>query len=61
MIEAACELIGDDVGIVRLRDADASGRTRVAASLGVSQEFLAARRRSGTPGIGAPRHGRGPA
>ena len=52
VIEAACQLTGDEVGVVRLRDADVSGRTRVAASLGLSQEFLAARRRSGTPGIG---------
>jgi diguanylate cyclase (GGDEF)-like protein len=51
VIEAGCELLGDEVGLLRLRDAD-SKRTTIAASLGLSQEFLAARRRTDAPGIG---------
>ncbi len=52
VLEAGCELLGDEVGLLRMRD-PAGARTTVAASLGMSQEFLAARRRSGAPGIGA--------
>ena len=52
VIEAGCELLGDEVGLLRMRD-PTGGRTTVAASLGMSQEFLDARRRTGTPGIGA--------
>jgi diguanylate cyclase (GGDEF)-like protein len=52
ILEAASDLLGDEVGLVRLRDTGGT-RTNVAASLGLSQEFLAARRRSGAPGLGA--------
>jgi diguanylate cyclase (GGDEF)-like protein len=51
VIEAGCEITADEVGVLRMRD-EATGRTRVAASVGLSQEFLDARRRSGAPGIG---------
>ena len=49
IIEAGCDLIGDEVGVLRMRHAGGA-RTTVAASLGVSQEFLAARRRTEAPG-----------
>lgn len=52
VIESACELVGDEVGMIGMRDASSS-QTRVAASLGLSQRFLAARRRSSAAGIGA--------
>ena len=52
VLEASCELLGDEVGLLRMRDAG-SARSSVVASLGVSQEFLAARRRTGSPGLGA--------
>ncbi len=57
VLEAACELLGDEVGLLRMRDPGSAG-TSVAASLGVSQEFLAARR-TGSPGLGAQAIGEG--
>ena len=52
IIESGCELLGDEVGLLRMCE-KGRNRTTVAASLGLSQEFLAARRRTGAPGIGA--------
>jgi diguanylate cyclase (GGDEF)-like protein len=52
VIRSGCELLGDDAGVVRLRDLTGK-QTTIAAALGVSQEFLAARRRTNTPGIGS--------
>ena len=54
VVEAACELIGDDAGIVADARRGRSARTTVVASLGVSQEFLAARRRDATTRGSAP-------
>jgi diguanylate cyclase (GGDEF)-like protein len=51
VLEGACELLGDEVGLLRMRD-PGSTRTSIAASRGVSQEFLA-RRRTGSPWLGA--------
>jgi diguanylate cyclase (GGDEF)-like protein len=51
VLEGACELLGDEVGQLRMRD-PGSTRTNIAASRGVSQEFLA-RRRTGAPWLGA--------
>ncbi len=51
VIQASRDLLGDDAGVVRMRDLTGGG-TAVAASLGVGKEFLAARNRTNTPGIG---------
>jgi diguanylate cyclase (GGDEF)-like protein len=51
VIQAARDLLGDDAGVVRMRDLTGGG-TAVAASLGVGKEFLAARNRTNTPGLG---------
>ena len=52
VIQAARDLLGDDAGVVRMRDLTGGG-TAVAASLGVGKEFLTARNRTNAPGIGA--------
>jgi diguanylate cyclase (GGDEF)-like protein len=51
VIRSGCELLGDDAGLVRMKERAGDGTT-IAAALGVSQEFIAARQRSNSPGIG---------
>ena len=53
VVAAACELIGDRAGIMRMRDADGSDRSTIVSSVGLSSEFLDARRRTHDPGLGA--------
>jgi diguanylate cyclase (GGDEF)-like protein len=53
VVGSACELIGDRAGIMRMRDADGSERSTIVSSAGLSSEFLAARRRTHDPGLGA--------
>ncbi|MDQ2676090.1 MAG: GAF domain-containing protein, partial [Actinomycetota bacterium] len=53
VVEAASELIGDRAGMMRMRDADGSERSTVVSSVGLSEHFLSARRRSHDPGLGA--------
>ena len=53
VVTAACELSGDEAGMVRMRDIDGSDRSTVVSSVGLSEEFLGARRRDHDPGLGA--------
>ena len=53
VVAAACELIGDGAGMMRMRDADGSERSTVVSSVGLSTEFLGAGRRTHDPGLGA--------
>ena len=52
IVEGACELTGDDVAVLRLRDPDGGNRTTVVASLGVGQDSLASGRRAEGDGLG---------
>ena len=52
VVGAACELIGDRAGMMRLRDPDASDHSTVVSSVGLSPEFVAAGRRARDPGLG---------
>ena len=60
VVRAACELIGDNAGMIRMRDADGSERSTVVSSVGLDPSFLAAGRRADDPGLGsrAMREGR---
>jgi diguanylate cyclase (GGDEF)-like protein len=53
VVGAACELIGDRAGMMRMRDADGSERSTVVSSVGLSPEFVGAGRRAHDPGLGA--------
>ena len=53
LVAAACELIGDRAGMMRMRDVDGSERSTVVCSTGLSTDFLGAGRRTNDPGLGA--------
>ncbi len=53
VVGAACELIGDRAGMIRMRDKDGSERSTVVSSVGLNAEFLGAKRREHDPGLGA--------
>jgi diguanylate cyclase (GGDEF)-like protein len=53
VVGAACELIGDRAGMMRMRDADGSERSTVVSSVGLDSDFLGAGRRAHDPGLGA--------
>ncbi len=53
VVNAACELVGDDAGMMRMRDLDGSDRSTVVASVGLDPEFLGNSRRIDDPGLGA--------
>jgi diguanylate cyclase (GGDEF)-like protein len=48
VVEGACELLGDDIGALRLTDPDDASHATLVASIGASPELLAPRRRSET-------------
>jgi len=53
VVAAACELLGDRAGMIRMRDMDGSDRSTVVSSVGLSSEFLSSGRRVSDPGLGA--------
>ncbi|MEJ7875357.1 MAG: EAL domain-containing protein, partial [Solirubrobacterales bacterium] len=53
VVAAACELSGDNSGMMRMRDMDGSDRSTVVSSIGLSAKFLSAGRRIHDPGLGA--------
>src|SRR6476469_4644550 len=45
VVEGACELLGDEVGVLRLADPDDPGRATLVAAVGADDEVLSERRR----------------